>query len=111
MNALLMDAPPAKRIISHKAKSIPRKARKRDHVFTLGIEEEFQIIDPETRALHSHIQQILADGKIALKNMSSRSCTSRRWNSAQRFAAMLAKPANRLSIFGANWRCCRRGTA
>ena len=39
----------------------------RDHVFTLGIEEEFQIIDPETRELRSHIQQILADGKIILK--------------------------------------------
>ena len=26
-----------------------------DHVFTLGIEEEFQIIDPETRELRSHI--------------------------------------------------------
>ena len=37
------------------------------HVFTLGIEEEFQIIDPETRALRSHIQQILDDGKITLK--------------------------------------------
>src|SRR2546421_754869 len=38
-----------------------------DHVFTLGIEEEFQIIDPETRELRSHIQQILADGKMILK--------------------------------------------
>jgi carboxylate-amine ligase len=37
-----------------------------DHVFTLGIEEEFQIIDPETRELRSHIQQILADGKMLL---------------------------------------------
>jgi len=37
------------------------------HVFTLGIEEELQIIDPETRELRSHIQQILADGKIILK--------------------------------------------
>ena len=37
------------------------------HVFTLGIEEEFQIIDPETRELRSHIQQILDDGKITLK--------------------------------------------
>ena len=37
------------------------------HVFTLGIEEEFQIIDPETRALRSHIQQILDDGKMTLK--------------------------------------------
>src|SRR6266480_2413517 len=39
----------------------------KDHVFTLGIEEEFQIIDPETRELRSHIQQILADGKMILK--------------------------------------------
>ena len=41
--------------------------RTRDHVFTLGIEEEFQIIDPKTRELRSHIQQILADGKVLLK--------------------------------------------
>jgi carboxylate-amine ligase len=40
---------------------------KPDHVFTLGIEEEFQIIDPETRELRSHIQEILADGKMLLK--------------------------------------------
>jgi carboxylate-amine ligase len=40
---------------------------KRDHVFTLGIEEEFQIIDPETRELRSHIQEILTDGKMILK--------------------------------------------
>ena len=39
----------------------------REHAFTLGIEEEFQIIDPETRELRSHIQQILADGKMVLK--------------------------------------------
>jgi len=39
----------------------------KDHVFTLGIEEEFQIIDPETRELRSHIQEILADGKVILK--------------------------------------------
>ncbi len=39
----------------------------RDHIFTLGIEEEFQIIDPETRELRSHIQQILADGKMLMK--------------------------------------------
>lgn len=35
-------------------------------LFTLGIEEEFQIIDPETRELKSHIQQILEDGKSLL---------------------------------------------
>ena len=38
-----------------------------DHVFTLGIEEEFQIIDPETRELRSHIQEILEEGKVTLK--------------------------------------------
>ena len=38
-----------------------------DHQFTLGIEEEFQIIDPETRELRSHVQQILEEGKITLK--------------------------------------------
>ena len=31
--------------------------------FTLGVEEEFQIIDPETRELRSHVQQILEEGK------------------------------------------------
>jgi carboxylate-amine ligase len=35
-------------------------------LFTLGIEEEFQIIDPESRELKSHIQQILEDGKSIL---------------------------------------------
>ena len=39
----------------------------REHVFTLGIEEEFQIIDPETRELRSHIQQILGGSKMILK--------------------------------------------
>jgi glutamate---cysteine ligase / carboxylate-amine ligase len=37
------------------------------HVFTLGIEEEFQLIDPETRELRSHIQQIVEGGKIILQ--------------------------------------------
>ncbi len=35
---------------------------KEEH-FTLGIEEEFQIIDPETRELRPQVQQILEDGK------------------------------------------------
>jgi carboxylate-amine ligase len=39
----------------------------KDHQFTLGIEEEFQIIDPETRELRSHVAQILEEGKITLK--------------------------------------------
>src|SRR3712207_2773768 len=37
------------------------------HTYTLGIEEEFAIIDPETRELRSHIQEILEDGKMTLK--------------------------------------------
>jgi carboxylate-amine ligase len=44
-----------------------KKMRTRDHTFTLGIEEEFQIIDPKTRELRSHIQQILAGGKMLMK--------------------------------------------
>jgi carboxylate-amine ligase len=48
-------------------KSPRKKSGVRDHIFTLGIEEEFQIIDPETRELRSHIQQILADGKVLLR--------------------------------------------
>jgi carboxylate-amine ligase len=39
----------------------------KDHTFTLGIEEEFAIVDPETRALRSHIQEILEYGKVILK--------------------------------------------
>jgi len=31
--------------------------------FTLGVEEEFQIIDPVTRELRSHVQQMLNEGK------------------------------------------------
>jgi len=39
----------------------------KDHTFTLGIEEEFAIIDPDTRELRSHIQEILEYGKVILK--------------------------------------------
>lgn len=35
-------------------------------LYTLGVEEEFQIVDPVSRELRSHIQQILEDGKIIL---------------------------------------------
>ncbi|HEX5760674.1 MAG TPA: carboxylate-amine ligase [Thermoanaerobaculia bacterium] len=36
--------------------------------FTLGIEEEFQLIDPESRGLRSHVYQLLEDGKEILKD-------------------------------------------
>src|SRR5438093_10447751 len=39
----------------------------KDHTFTLGIEEEFAIVDPQTRELRSHIQEILECGKVILK--------------------------------------------
>lgn len=51
----------------NRPKAVRRSARAKGYVFTLGIEEEFQIIDPETRELRSHIEQILADGKVLLK--------------------------------------------
>lgn len=37
------------------------------NMFTLGIEEEFQIIDPQTRELKSHMHQIVEGGKTILK--------------------------------------------
>ncbi len=34
--------------------------------FTLGIEEEFQIVDPKTRELKSHVSEILEEGRLVL---------------------------------------------
>ena len=34
--------------------------------FTLGIEEEFQIVDPNTRELRSHVSEILEQGRMLL---------------------------------------------
>ncbi len=34
--------------------------------FTLGIEEEFQIVDPNTRELKSHVAEMLDEGKLLL---------------------------------------------
>ena len=48
-------APPPRRGL---APVDPMSARRPS--FTLGVEEEFQLIDPETRELKSHIQQLLA---------------------------------------------------
>src|SRR5438045_3340242 len=36
--------------------------------FTLGIEEEFQVVDPQTRGLKSHIQELFAEGEKRLKD-------------------------------------------
>ena len=40
--------------------------------FTLGIEEEFQVIDPETRALRSHISQMFAAGEEKMPHQIQR---------------------------------------
>lgn len=34
--------------------------------FTLGIEEEFQLVGPQTRELRSHVSEILEDGRMLL---------------------------------------------
>src|ERR1043166_5049245 len=63
----IMNVASAQQKASSESKKSTRRLHSPDHVFTLGIEEELQIIDPETRELRSYIQQILADGKIILK--------------------------------------------
>lgn len=42
----------------------PRLVKKTGGLFTLGIEEEFQIIDPASRELRSHVEEIMEDGKM-----------------------------------------------
>jgi carboxylate-amine ligase len=43
-----------------------KKKRPMNRLFTLGIEEEFMIIDPETRELVSHMHQVVEGGKTLL---------------------------------------------
>ncbi len=43
-----------------------RTASRMFEQFTLGIEEEFQIVDPHTRELRSHVSEILEDGRMLL---------------------------------------------
>ena len=50
-----------------KSSRSPIPAKKPSRLFTLGIEEEFQIIDPETRELRSHVEQIMEDGRMLLR--------------------------------------------
>ncbi|PYQ79265.1 MAG: carboxylate-amine ligase, partial [Acidobacteria bacterium] len=39
---------------------IRAEPREMEHPFTLGVEEEFQIVDPETWQLRSHVSELLA---------------------------------------------------
>lgn len=48
------------------ASAEPKTTASGQHHFTLGIEEEFQVIDPATRDLTSHIHQIVDDGRTLL---------------------------------------------
>ena len=43
------------------------KAPSKGGLFSLGVEEEFQIVDPETRDVRAHIEQILHHGKMILR--------------------------------------------
>ncbi len=40
--------------------------------FTLGIEEEFQVVDPETRELRSHLHEMFAQGELSLRDQIKR---------------------------------------
>jgi carboxylate-amine ligase len=46
--------------------------RSRRPSFTIGIEEEFQVIDPQTYELKSHIQQMFAEGNTLLHDQMKR---------------------------------------
>ncbi len=80
----------------------------KDHIFTLGIEEELQIVDPETRELRSHIQQILTDRKMILKERIKPELHQSVVELDTEVCAMPARPENKLSIFAANWPDWRR---
>src|SRR5438093_3646672 len=43
-----------------------------DHAFTVGVEEEFQIVDPETWELRSHVQELLASSAPAFGDQVKR---------------------------------------
>jgi carboxylate-amine ligase len=42
------------------------------HAFTIGVEEEFQIVDPDTWALRSHVSELLASSAPALGDQIKR---------------------------------------
>ncbi len=42
------------------------------HRFTLGVEEEFQIVDPQTWELRSHVSELLASSGAALGDQIKR---------------------------------------
>jgi glutamate---cysteine ligase / carboxylate-amine ligase len=58
--------PPPSSLLSHSFLTGRRTKAAMFEQFTLGIEEEFQIVDPETRELRSHVTEFLDEGKMIL---------------------------------------------
>src|SRR5215208_2270279 len=48
------------------------RLRSMSHRFTIGVEEEFQIVDPSTWALRSHVSELLATGSASLGDQIKR---------------------------------------
>ena len=63
---------------------------------TIGIEEEYQIIDPQTRELRSYITEILEEGKLLLREQVK--MRHREPESHQGDAS--ANPCEKRSLFG-----------
>ena len=74
--------------------------------FTLGIEEEFQIVDPVTRELRSHIAEILDRGRMLLgEQIKPEMQALNRWEAIDELINSLVesgriKPEHREAIVG-----------
>jgi carboxylate-amine ligase len=58
--------------LAHRAATVRRMSAGRRPTFTLGIEEEYQVIDPATGELKSNIQEMFAQGQSLLKEEMKR---------------------------------------
>ena len=81
------------------------------HIFTLGIEEEFDIIDPVTRELRSHIQEILEDGKVTLKEQVKPEMHQSMVELGTEICSDTVMRGSTLSNCAANWPPLRHATA
>ena len=73
------------------------------HRFTIGVEEEFQIVDPATWELRSHVSQLVAATSATSASRSSARCTSRSSRSAPRSARTSTSCARTCTALAANW--------
>ena len=103
-----MDVASARQNASSDLKKTPKGVRSPDHVFTLGIEEELQIIDPETRELRCHIQQILArQGDLEGANQTGDAPVDR--GNRHRDLQRCTIRATQVIRFGVSWQSCGHG--